>query len=405
MNQGALTLFRLAGITVRLHYTWFLAFILVAWSLGRGIFPFGYPGWSELNFWLAGSAAALLLFASVLFHEFAHSFMALSRGLKVDSITLFIFGGAAALKSEPKRPSDEFFIAVVGPASSLFLAVVFFTLSSVLPVDLPAQRLAFFLGGMNAVLAVFNLLPGFPLDGGRVFRALVWAITGSMRKGTTVASLVGQVFAFGFIALGIYILFNGSFLGGVWLVFIGWFLNGAAAANRRNVTQEEALRQIPVSRLMRAKPEEVRPDETIDRVVLALLLHDGLRALPVMLGGRVIGIISADDVRRVPQHAWSQQTVFWRTMTPSPLVTVAPKDSILHAMDLFEEHEAQHVIVMDGADVAGILSLRELARFCSFPASLASRPRSAGARTQKRPPLLLPANRAGSAMRGLSPQS
>ena len=275
MNQGALTLFRLAGITVRLHYTWFLAFILVAWSLGRGIFPFGYPGWSELNFWLAGSAAALLLFASVLFHEFAHSFMALSRGLKVDSITLFIFGGAAALKSEPKRPSDEFFIAVVGPASSLFLAVVFFTLSSVLPVDLPAQRLAFFLGGMNAVLAVFNLLPGFPLDGGRVFRAMVWAITGSMRKGTTVASLVGQVFAFGFIALGIYILFNGSFLGGVWLVFIGWFLNGAAAANRRNVTQEEALRQIPVSRLMRAKPEEVRPDETIDRVVLALLLHDG----------------------------------------------------------------------------------------------------------------------------------
>ncbi len=369
MNQGALTLFRLAGITVRLHYTWFLAFILVAWSLGRGIFPFGYPGWSEINFWLAGSAAAVLLFASVLFHEFAHSFMALSRGLKVDSITLFIFGGAAALKSEPKRPSDEFFIAVVGPASSLFLAVVFFTLSSVLPPDLPAQRLAFFLGGMNAVLALFNLLPGFPLDGGRVFRALVWAITGSMRKGTTIASFVGQVFAFGFIALGIYILFNGSFLGGVWLVFIGWFLNGAAAANRRNVTQEEALRQIRVSRLMRAKPDTVRPDETIDRVVLALLLHDGLRALPVMLGGRVIGIISVDDVRQVPQHAWSQQTVF-ATITPSPLVTVAPKDSILHAMDLFEEHEAQHVIVMDGADVAGILSLRELARFLQLSREL-----------------------------------
>ncbi len=369
MNQGALTLFRLAGITVRLHYTWFLAFILVAWSLGRGLYPFGYPGWSELNFWLAGSAAALLLFASVLFHEFAHSFMALSRGLKVDSITLFIFGGAAALKSEPKKPSDEFLIAVVGPASSLLLAVVFFGLSSALPAEMPAQRLAFFLGGMNAVLAVFNLLPGFPLDGGRVFRAIVWAITGSMRKGTTIASLVGQVFAFGFIALGIFIVFNGSFLGGVWLVFIGWFLNGAAAANRRNVTQEEALRQIPVSRLMRAKPEEVRPDETIDRVVLALLLHDGLRALPVMLGGRVIGIISVDDVRQVPQHAWSQQTVF-ASMTPSPLVTVAPDDSILHAMDLFEEHEAQHVIVMDRTDVAGILSLREVARFLQLSREL-----------------------------------
>ena len=369
MNQGALTLFRLAGITVRLHFTWFLAFILVAWSLGRGLSPFGYPNWTEVTYWLAGSVAALLLFASVLFHEFAHSFMALSRGLKVDSITLFIFGGAAALKSEPKRPSDEFLIAVVGPASSLLLAVVFLLLALPMPEASPVRTLAFFLSGINGMLALFNLLPGFPLDGGRVFRAIVWAITGSMRKGTTVASLVGQVFAFGFMALGIFIVFNGSFLSGVWLVFIGWFLNGAAAANRHQVTREEALREIPVSSLMRANPNVLRPDETIDRVVLAMLLHDGVRALPVMLGGRVIGIIAIDDVRHVPQHAWSQQTVFG-AMTPSPLITVAQDDSILHAMDLFEEHAAKHVLVMDGADVAGILSRHELVRFLELSREL-----------------------------------
>lgn len=369
MNQGALTLFRLAGITVRLHYTWFLAFILIAWTLPRLIFPFGYPGWTEVDYWLAGSAAALLLFASVLFHEFAHSFMALARGLKVDSITLFIFGGAAALKSEPKKPSDEFFIAVVGPASSLLLAVAFFLLSSLLPTDMAAQQLAFHLAAINSVLALFNLLPGFPLDGGRVFRAMVWAITGSIRKGTTVASLVGQVFAFGFIALGIFILFNGSFLTGVWLVFIGWFLNGAAATNRRQVTQEEALREIPVSRLMRANPGVVRPDETIDRVVLTMLLHDGIRALPVMLAGRVIGIITIDDVQKVPQHAWPQQTVF-ASMTPSPLVTVAPSDSILHAMELLEEHDVRQVLVMDGADVAGMLSRQGVVRFLELSREL-----------------------------------
>ena len=226
MNQGALPLFRLAGISVRIHYTWFLAFFLIAWSLGRGLFPVEYPGWSNTTYFIAGSVAALLVFGSVLFHEFAHSFMALARGLKVDNITLFVFGGAAALKSEPRRPSDEFLIAIVGPASSLLLAVIFLIASSLMPWELPARALLSQLALINAVLAIFNLLPGFPLDGGRVFRAIIWAITGSMRKGTTVATIVGQVFAFGLIALGIFLLFNGGFIPGIWLVFIGWFLNG-----------------------------------------------------------------------------------------------------------------------------------------------------------------------------------
>ena len=369
MNQGALTLFRLAGITVRLHYTWFLAFFLIAWTLPRIIYPVGYPGWSEINYWLAGSAAAILLFGSVLFHEFAHSFMALARGLKVDGITLFVFGGAAALKSEPRRPADEFLIAVVGPASSLLLAIAFLVLSALIPRDLPAQPLIQHLAFVNSGLAVFNLLPGFPLDGGRVFRATVWALTGSMRKGTTIATIVGQVFAFGFIALGIFMLFNVSFVPGVWFIFIGWFLNGAAAANRRQVTQDEALREIPVSNLMRANPPVVRPDETIDRVVLTMLLHDGIRALPVMLTGRVIGIITIDDVRTVPQHAWSEQTAF-AAMTSSPPITVGPNDSILHAMDLIEEHDVQQVLVMDRAEVVGMLSRQGIARFLQLSREL-----------------------------------
>ena len=213
------------------------------------------------------------------------------------------------------------------------------------------------------------MLPGFPLDGGRVFRATVWALTGSMRKGTTIATIVGQVFAFGFIALGIFMLFNVSFVPGVWFIFIGWFLNGAAAANRRQVTQDEALREIPVSNLMRANPPVVRPDETIDRVVLTMLLHDGIRALPVMLAGRVIGIITIDDVRNVPQHAWSEQTAFAAT-TPSPLITVGPNDSILHAMELIEEHDVQQVLVMDRAEVVGMLSRQGIARFLQLSREL-----------------------------------
>lgn len=369
MRNGALTLFQLAGITVRLHYTWFLAFFLIAWTLPRVIYPGGYPGWSGLNYWLAGSAAAILLFGSVLFHEFAHSFMALARGLKVDGITLFVFGGAAALKSEPKRPSDEFLIAVVGPASSLLLAVIFVILSVLIPSNLPAQPLALHLAFMNSGLALFNLMPGFPLDGGRVFRAIVWSITGSMRKGTTIATIVGQVFAFGLIALGLFVFIRGGIFLGIWTIFIGWFLNGAAGANRRQAKQDEALQGITAASLMRASPAAVSPDETLDRVVLALLLRDGLRALPVMRDGRAIGIITIEDVQQVPQHAWPWRTVT-DVMTESSPVTVASTDSILHVMDQFEDHAVQSVLVMDGTELVGLLSRQDIARFLELSREL-----------------------------------
>ena len=369
MGRAALPLFRLAGISVRIHYTWFFAFLLIAWSLPRALFPVGYPGWTELTYWVVGSSAALLIFGSVLFHEFAHSFMALSRGLKVDSITLFIFGGAAVLKSEPRRPSDEFFIAVVGPASSLLLAVIFLVLSVILPLDVPAQFLITQLALINGVLAIFNMLPGFPLDGGRVFRAIVWAITGSMRKGTTVATIVGQVFAFGLIALGLFFLIRGSFFSGIWFIFIGWFLNGAAAANRRQVTRDEALRDIPVSSLMRANPPVVRPDETMDRVVLTMLLRDGVRALPIVQDGRAIGIITINDARNVPQIAWPETTVR-HAMTSSSLLTVGPDESILHALDLLEEHAVRQMLVMRGEVLLGVLSRGDLTRFLELSREL-----------------------------------
>ncbi len=369
MNQGALPLFRLAGISVRIHYTWFLAFFLIAWSLGRGLFPVEYPGWSNTTYLIAGSVAALLVFGSVLVHEFAHSFMALARGLKVDNITLFVFGGAAALKSEPRRPSDEFLIAIVGPASSLLLAVVFLIASSLIPWELPARALVTQLALINAVLAIFNLLPGFPLDGGRVFRAIVWAITGSMRKGTTVATIVGQVFAFGLIALGIFLLFNGGFFSGIWLVFIGWFLNGAASANRRQVTLDETLRKIPASSLMRANPTVVIPDETIDRVVLTMLMGDGVRALPVAQDGQVVGIVTINNARGVPQAAWPVTTVR-DVMTPSPLITVRPGEPILDVLQLFDEHAIHQVLVMEGGALRGVLSRSDITRFLELSREL-----------------------------------
>ena len=362
MGRAALPLFRLAGISVRVHYTWFLAFLLIAWSVPRTMFPFGYFGWTELTYWIVGSLAALLIFGSVLFHEFAHSFMALARGMKVESITLFIFGGAAVLKSEPRRPSDEFFIAVVGPASSLLLALIFLVLSITLPLDVPARVLLTQLAFINGGLALFNLLPGFPLDGGRVFRAIVWGITGSMRRGTTIATIVGQVFAIGLIAFGLFFFIRGVYLTGVWLIFIGWFLNGAAAANRRQFSRDEALRDIPVTSLMRANPPIVRPDETMDRVVLTMLLRDGVRSVPVVQNGHVIGVITIGDARNVPQSAWPETTV-GQAIASSSLISVGPDESILHAFDLFDEHTARQMLVMRGDELLGVLNHEDLVRF------------------------------------------
>ncbi|MCY4437376.1 MAG: site-2 protease family protein [Chloroflexi bacterium] len=362
-------LFTIASITVRVHYTWFLAFLLIAWSVPRTMFPFGYFGWTELTYWIVGSLAALLIFGSVLFHEFAHSFMALARGMKVESITLFIFGGAAVLKSEPRRPSDEFFIAVVGPASSLLLALIFLVLSITLPLDVPARVLLTQLAFINGGLALFNLLPGFPLDGGRVFRAIVWGVTGSMRRGTTIATIVGQVFAIGLIAFGLIFFIRGVYLTGVWLIFIGWFLNGAAAANRRQFSRDEALRNIPVSSLMRANPPIVRPDETMDRVVLTMLLRDGVRSVPVVQDGHVIGVITIGDARNVPQSAWPETTV-GQAIASSSLISVGPDESILHAFDLFDEHSARQMLVMRGDELLGVLNHEDLVRFLELSREL-----------------------------------
>ena len=369
MNPGAMKLFTVASITVRVHYTWFLAFLLIAWSVPRTMFPFGYFGWTELTYWIVGSLAALLIFGSVLFHEFAHSFMALARGMKVESITLFIFGGAAVLKSEPRRPSDEFFIAVVGPASSLLLALIFLVLSITLPLDVPARVLLTQLAFINGGLALFNLLPGFPLDGGRVFRAIVWGVTGSMRRGTTIATIVGQVFAIGLIAFGLIFFIRGVYLTGVWLIFIGWFLNGAAAANRRQFSRDEALRNIPVTSLMRANPPIVRPDETMDRVVLTMLLRDGVRSVPVVQDGHVIGVITIGDARNVPQSAWPETTV-GQAIASSSLISVGPDESILHAFDLFDEHSARQMLVMRGDELLGVLNHEDLVRFLELSREL-----------------------------------
>lgn len=300
--SGSFKIGRLAGIQVGIHYTWLLALVLIAWSLAEGYFPLVFPDFDPITDWVLGLVSALLLFASVLVHELSHSVVATARGLKVHSITLFIFGGIANIVGEPRTPKDEFAISVVGPLTSLALAGCFWVLAQVLgPGATPAIAVTEYLAFVNLALGVFNLVPGFPLDGGRVFRSIVWAVTHNLRRATRIASIVGQAFGFVLIGWGIVQLFGGDYLGGVWTAFLGWFLNTAAEATRH----EEALRASrPPQPEWGVSPRSVSADSNLSPA-LELLADRGVTQVWIVEDGRIVGLLTRAEPRPTSERTRS----------------------------------------------------------------------------------------------------
>lgn len=372
--KASFRLGRIAGIEIGIHYTWLIAFALVTWTLAQGFFPNDYPGWNPLTYWITGAASSLSLFLSVLVHELAHSFVAKARGLRVQGITLFIFGGVSNLGTEAARALDEFFISVVGPLTSFALAAAFLGLHGV--VGDPSGPLAaglHYLWIVNLLLAVFNILPGFPLDGGRVLRSAIWGATHSLSRATTVAATVGQVVAFGFIAIGVFQVLQGQFLSGLWIAFIGWFLNGAADSSRREVATQEQLRRVPATAVMDAAPETVAPDTLVSDLVTDGFLRRGRRALPVCEDGSLLGIATLTDVKHLPQDRWATTRVR-EIMTRSPLHAIRPTDDLATALRMLAEHNINQVVVMRDGTLAGLLTRADLIRYLQFREELGLRP-------------------------------
>ena len=252
---------RIAGIAIGIHYSLFLAAILIAWSLAVGFFPHYFPNWSNTQYWTVGVIAAILLFASVLIHELAHSVVAIARGHEITGITLFILGGVSNVKAKNETARDEFVISVVGPITSAVLGAVFFflwALTRATDASLSGllAGLFLYLALVNLVLALFNILPGFPLDGGRVFRSIVWTVTGNMVRATDIAATVGSIFGWMLILGGVLIIFIGDFISGIWVGFIGWFLWSAAKSTRVQVQMEHVLSGLIVHQIMDSDPAE-----------------------------------------------------------------------------------------------------------------------------------------------------
>ena len=371
--KGAIRLGSIRGIEIGVHYNWLLIFFLVAWSLAMGYFPQSYPGWTSLVYWITGVIASILLFVSVLLHELAHSFVAQARGLPVRSITLFIFGGVSNIVREAENPRTEFAMAVVGPLSSLVIAGVFYSLFLVVPNKLdPLAALLSYLALINAFLAVFNLIPGFPLDGGRVLRSIIWGATGNLVKATNIAATVGRLFGWGLIGVGLFQILRGNFLGGLWIAFIGWFLSNAADSSRQETTVQEYLKGFKVKDVMTPNPQTISPGATVLEVVQGIFSQYHRRAVPVARDGKLVGIVTLTNIRGLPQEKWAITPVE-AIMTKAPLQCVSPEDDLARAMAMIAEQDVNQVLVCTDSGLVGIISRADIIRHLQYTQELRMR--------------------------------
>ncbi len=355
--QSSFRLGNVFGIDIGIHYTWLFVFVLVTWSLAVGFFPQEFPGWSESAYWTVGAIASLLLFVSVLVHELAQSLVAKSEGMPVKSITLFIFGGVSNIEQEATTPRDEFLMAFVGPASSAVIGLVLGGLWMLLgSIDQKVQGVLLYLAVINLLLAVFNLLPAFPLDGGRVFRAIVWWITNNMMRATQIASSVGQGFAYLMIFGGLYWAFTGNLISGIWLVFIGWFLNNAAESSYRQLLMQRTLQGLRVRDVMNPNVDTATPDMTIQDVIDNFVLPHNIRALPVVYDSQPIGIVTLNDIRHVPPDDWGIVRVN-QIMTPKDrLIVLSPQDSVAQALEVLSDNDLNQLPVVDNGRLVGMVT-------------------------------------------------
>ena len=346
---------RILGIRVDIHFSLFLIVAFLTWSLATGFLPDRYPDWGTATYWTTGFVCALSLFVSVLLHEFAHSLVAIRRGYRVEGITLFLLGGVSSIASESRKASDDFVISVVGPLSSLAIAAIIGIVAVLSGGSSPAYAAIEYVAIINLLLGLFNLLPAFPLDGGRVLRAAIWAVTGSFRQASAISTRSGQVVGLLLIGFGVFQVIQGHALQGIWAALVGWFLNRAASASRSQDEALHVLEGVTVGDVMDVSPPTVGPGGTIHEAVFNHLVRGAARALMVCEEERVLGILSITDVRTVPQSLWAERSVR-DIMTPAPLKSLTPEDGLDEALTLLGENGIHQAPVLFDDRLVGLLN-------------------------------------------------
>lgn len=363
MTQHTIPLGRILGIEIGLDYSWFVIFALLTWMLGASYFPGEFKNWSPAVYWLTGAATAVLFFLSVLLHELGHSVVALRYRVPVRSITLFLFGGVAQIGAEPPSAVAEFFIAIAGPLVSLALAVLFYAIEPLVAGAEPLLGMAEYLAYINLALVLFNLIPGYPLDGGRIFRAIAWAITKDMGRSTIIAGTVGRICASGLIFLGVWQMFSGNLGGGLWIALIGLFLDNAATGQVQQVLFRRLLTGRRVAQAMSTNYATIPEDLTLQQLVDGQILSGGQRSFLVNRGERTIGLITLHRIKEVPRHDWATTSAAAVMLPIEQSQCIDPDTELWGALQKMDRDGVNQMPVVKNQHVVGMLSRDDVITF------------------------------------------
>jgi Zn-dependent protease/predicted transcriptional regulator len=351
---SGIKILRVWGIPIYLHVSWFIIFALITLTLTHQ-FTSQHPGWSQAQHYALGIITSALFFASVVFHELSHSFVALRYGIPVQSITLFIFGGLSGIGREPNNARQEFNIAIAGPLSSLFLAGCFWLVARFFHGDEMVVAAAVWLWQINAVLAIFNLVPGFPLDGGRILRALAWGVTGNFQRATQIASNAGKLFAYLLILLGVWQMFNRDFVGGIWTAFIGWFLLSAAQESFAQVAIRSTLTGVRTADVMTHDIPSVARDMSLEEYVHEVL-RTGVMTHLVTGAGTPVGLISLQAARKVPRDEWANTSVQAVMLPVDRIQWASPEEPVLGVLERMQKEDISQMPVISDGHIVGVVA-------------------------------------------------
>ena len=368
-----INLFKLFGFEVRIDLSWIFIAILITWSLSVGFFPFHYKDLSTQTYWIMGVTGALGLFLSIIVHEFSHSIVARKFGMPMKGITLFIFGGVAEMDDEPPSAKAEFAMAIVGPLTSIALAAGFYGvyLLGKQTLSVPVNGVIGYLALINGILAGFNLLPAYPLDGGRVLRSVLWGAKKNLRWATKISSGIGSGFGLFLIILGLVQALSGNLIGGLWWFLIGMFLQSAAKMSYQQLVTRKILEGEPVRRFMKTDPVTVSPSTTIRTLVEDYIYQYHFKMFPVVNSGdQLVGCITTRDIKEVPREEWGEKSIREVVSSCSADNTISPEADAMQALSTMNRTGASRLMVTEGDRLVGIIALKDMMRLLSLKVEL-----------------------------------
>jgi Zn-dependent protease/predicted transcriptional regulator len=373
MFGQSIKLFRLFGFEVKIDLSWIILAVLITWSLAEGLFPYYYKDLSRSSYWWMGGFGAIGLFLSIIFHEMSHSLVARRYGLPMKGITLFIFGGIAEMEDEPASPKVEFMMAIAGPVASLVISLLFYSiyrLGVMADWSVKVNAVAGYLAWINVALAVFNMLPAFPLDGGRVLRSGLWKWKNNIRWATRVSSQIGSAFGMGLIILGIMNILIANLVGGFWWVLIGMFLRNASSVSYRQLVIRRALQGESVERFMSTDVVTVPPSLSVERVVDEYFYKYHYKFFPVVENSHIVGCINTQQIQQVPREDWPYRTVEQIVRQCAPDNAVRPHTDSVDVLAQMNRSQQSRLMVVEDDRLLGVVTLKDMLQFLAVKLDL-----------------------------------